>query len=268
MSPAPRHPYRSARGNDPETAGLRTIFLRAAHEVRPRISEELVERAFPPFCRLADTLEDGGEDELWVVSWRGSSSDHQNTGFIGPLSEVAEEIRAADLRDERAAEVRKEELRAELLEALLAWARPYNLHRDEWVMDYAIASLQEFGRVSDEDSGAEPPRLGWSIPFLSFTPPPRTPRLRTFRPDQETKREFLRRAGTYAEEVGEAAKAAGWEPGSSRPSVGAHLLWLARFQVAEETVSQITRRARASQRTVEQAIKQAAELIGLTRRTL
>lgn len=273
MSPAPRQPHTRPGGrDDPSTARLRLLFFAAVDEIRPEASEELVNQVYPVFSPLADAMEAEGQDELWVLSWRETGErsvtprtamEKRDFSSTDPLAGLRNELEGGlDPVDELTPKLR-EDLRA----ALVKWATRLNLQRDEWVLDQAVQLLQEYRIRLEEDSETEPLPLGTHVGFLSYESPSlsvaRPPR---YRPELETRSEYMGRIRKYMDRVEKAARDAGWKPARWKTHATLHSTWLARFQVGGQSAQEISRKAKCDQRTVEVAIKEMSDLIGLTRR--
>lgn len=192
MSPAPRRPFRARSGADQETTRFRLLFLQAVHEVRPKVSFELVDRVYPAFMRLADAVECEDVDELWVLDWDRVEPRERPVRFIGPLPEGAEEIRAEEEEEYQRKKTHLVELREGLRKALLAWAEPYNLHRDEWILDYAVALLSE--NRGHSENPRDPPHFRSGVMSRISAQPPvsarrsRSPTARTGRLGSNTRK--------------------------------------------------------------------------------
>ena len=162
----------------------------------------------------------------------------------------------------------------DFLTAWQEWSEPFGLHRDPWILNHACCLLTAFLNNPDSTpSFAGVPLLSAHLrpaPGSKITPPG------PYYPDTETRAEYETRIKEYADLVEDAARDTKWEPGRWKPDAPTHLEWLARFQVQGETACSIaehpdTGNPRAPEkdiRTVEKALREMAELIGLTRRTV
>lgn len=230
MSPARRMPLKSASGRgDKVTTELRSEFFRAVDEVAPDLAGEMVEA-------------------------------------IGPLyGELAERLTGGDLREFAWIARQQEDFCSEWRE----WAESYGLHRDAWILDHALRLLPAFLSSDPDSIGTIPRRFGdvpvlvaYLVPGRQITPPG------PYRPDQESRAEYERRVSAYADLVEGVAQRIGWVPAPAKRTVRLHLGWLARFQVLGEAQAGIANSEHLKQRSVERAIQQMANLIGLTRRTI
>jgi hypothetical protein len=224
-------PLRSAVGRgDPFTTNLRYEFFRAVDEVAPALASQMLKAIGPTFEQLAERLTGGDLRELaWIA------------------------------REQK-----------DFLAAWRKWAQPHGLHRDPWILDHALSLLPAF-LSSDPDSRNpnSPPRFG-AVPLLAACPVPGrqiAPPDR-YRPDQETRADYLKRVGGYADLVEGVLLSTGWQSAPAKQYERVHLRWLARFQVKGESVAAIVRTVRPDRRNVERALQQMASLIGLTRRTI
>ena len=250
MSPAPRKPLRSTREkSDTYLAAARLGFLQAVEDVAPHVGAELLEEVRPRFECLASHLED-----------TEAHSFHRTLRALRTAADRRARAEAAASSEPRTRVLERVALQVDLLDALETWATPYHLHRDGWLLDYALTHLWAVYRRGD------PAPLGTVGPAVAYqyASPPGP----TYEPPHETRAEFLERVDAYMEEVESDLRRSGWDEAPHRPHGGAHLRWLARFQVAGETVEGISGAARVGKRNVERALKSSADLIGLTRRTL
>lgn len=239
MSPAPKRPFYSAYWGDPSTTELRRVFLCAVDEVAPELASEMVKIVGSVFQSLADLSTNGD-----------------------PLA---------------FARIAKDE--EELVAAFNDWAHQYGLDRDQWIFDHALLVIALFLKNPELQPGFgavlllaayEDPTTSYGAPGRQISPPG------PYRPDLQTRRDYMDQVGSYADLVEETARSLGWEPVTWKPNAKIHLEWLARFQVNGELVASISlhhdpgnARAKSKQvRTIERALKGMADLIGLTRRTL
>ena len=181
---------------------------------------------------------------------------------VGPtLRQLAERLTEGDLhwfawiaRDQE-----------EFMTAWWGWAQPYGFHLDSWILDHVLCLLPAFLRNPDIApifSGA-PVLAAYPVPGRQITPPG------PYRPDRETLADYQKRVSEYANLVADVAHVTGWEPSRAKPNTTRHLRWLARFQVLGETVEAIAHAEEPEpldRRSVERALKEMADLIGLTRR--
>ena len=181
---------------------------------------------------------------------------------IGPMFErLAERMTEGDLRE--FAWIAREQ--KEFLAAWREWAQPYSLHRDSWILDHVLNLLPAF--LGDPDITQS---FG-GAPFLAAYPAPVPGRQITppeYRPDAESRADFMKRVNEYADLLEDVARGIGWEPAPTKRLDRLHLRWLARFQVEGESVGAIADTVRMDRRHLERVLKEMAGLIGLTRRTL
>ena len=232
MSPAPKQPFRSSHWRDPSTTGLRYEFLRKVDEVAPELAGGMVAIVGPVFQQLADSTTEG---DLPAFAWIAKDEE----GFR---------------------------------EAWQNWAQRYGLHRDQWILDHALILLPAF--LNNPDI---PPGFG-AVPLLAAYPEPgrQITAPGPYLVGLESRADYMKRINEYADLVEEVAGDLGWKPGPWKKEAQAHVEWLARFQVKGETVSSIAEHPDTANpsapandnRTVGRALKEMAELIGLTRRTL
>lgn len=157
-------------------------------------------------------------------------------------------------------------LARELKSELETWARPYNLHRDLWVLDHATHVLQVRRETGENEA---PPELGIDFLWVSYQPPSSIPRPRCYRPESESRsmyQDYIQRYMDRIEEYMDRNELIrGWDKMPQRRKLHEHLHWLARFQVGGETQKEIVDTVDANRRNVQKAIKEMADLIGLER---
>lgn len=273
MSPAPPQRYRHpSDAEDPYTAELRTKFMAAVDKLEPDVGKTLFDEDGPArtaFRALADALEETGQDEYWTLSVlldriEAEPLDNEPESAEDPTPQEA--FREDWLNDVRQEEQDVYRLAVELQARLFEWAKPYNLHRDSWILDYAARLLQA-NRISEEGpSQAHPRKLGDRVPWLSYAGPA-VPSPRPYHPEAETRDKYLEWIERYMDRVEWAANRSGWEEGREKRHKETHLRWLARYQVKREKQREIAEAEGVSLRNLEKAIEEMSRLIGLTRRS-
>ena len=249
MSPAKRKPLRLPGGEgDDYRAAARLGYLQAVEDVAPHIAAKLREDVGPPYAHLADHLAETRSHPL-----------HRSLRGITTAPDRRAKLEAAGW-DEGVTRVNLQEA---VLDALTAWAEPYHLHRDPWILDHALRHLWAEYRNRKK----EPVPLGTVGPSVTFRYA-RGPAPPEYEPPYETRAAYLERVGEYVQAVEGAYRESGWEDTPNRPHGRMHLRWLARFQVNGEKVNDLAASVGVQPRPLQSALKGAAELIGLTRRTL
>ena len=232
MSPAPKQAFRSSHWGDRSTTDLRYEFLKAVDKVAPELAGRMVEIVGPVFQRLADSMKEGD---------------------LPAFARIAKD-------------------QEDFLEAWEDWAQPFGLHRDRWILDHALRLLPAFLKDASipRSFGGVPLLAAYPTPGRQITPP------EPYRPDQESRPDYDKRIKDDADLREDVARTIGWKPGPSKVKAQIHLEWLARFQVKGDTVKSIADHPDIAKpgakgkdiRSVEKILKEMAELIGLTRRTL
>jgi len=254
MSPAPKRPMGAPDPDaDQSVVFGRIRFFEALDSVKPGVAREFASAVGPSFLALTKDLDTRG---IAARTYPGS-------GMFRGLSkrrEEAESYPQSSLRDLILGRIDKE---TAFQERWHEWAQPLNLHRDEWVLIHLWDLLWRYQNQLDSlDKLGLPTRGGaYTIPSSDLEPP-------QYFPDRMTRAEYQKGVDAYVAEVEAAFHSAGWKKTPNPSSELIHLRWLARFQVAGETVKALADSEGVEPRTVERALRIMADRIGLTRRTL
>ncbi|HZJ02257.1 MAG TPA: hypothetical protein VFE20_01030 [Thermoleophilia bacterium] len=167
-------------------------------------------------------------------------------------------------------------------EALQRWAEHYHL-TDPWCIDFAIYTLRE-GRAAYEPlkvetsvalgQNAHPdPEHGFSFTLRAPGFGPTLPES-GWNPAREARGEAKKRItlalgqklDEYLDEMEQRARMRGLVASIRKQDGDRHFRWFVRYQCREESYSSIAKSEHADRRTVSEAVKDLAELIGLTLR--
>lgn len=142
--------------------------------------------------------------------------------------------------------------------AVGAWARAHNLDAP-WMRDAAVWLLRWWHEFPHWRGQVK----SWLLPNLVFMVP-ETPDPPEYSPATMTRDDYLTLVHGYMAEVEAAYRKGGWEEAPVKRNLEA-FEWLARYQVKGESLRRIAGHEDGKP-TVQKAIRQVAELIGLTLR--
>ena len=159
---------------------------------------------------------------------------------------------------------------SELERRLVDWSRRYHLN-ESWILDSALLTLRFFSRGVKTKYFVVPAqfRSHPEFPPLQFEEP-------AWIPDLHTKKQYMTRARSnfekelqdYVQSIEAKLRALGWKktPQKRLAKPLQHFEWLVQYQCAGWSQGRIGEEYKAGQKTVSEALKRTADLIGLTLR--
>jgi hypothetical protein len=240
--PGPAQPYVAGdEGGNAHLLGYRLTFLRAMGLVAPHAVGALRADVLPLFRAAWEESPPFTQGHFWPRGWEA-------------LSRIPDEMHGPGLPAFR--------------DALIEWADAHNLN-EPWLLDAALKHLRyelELGEALP--FGSTGGTVAYWEPALNAKPP-------EYRPQQQTRAEYLADIQTYIDDVQAEYQRAGWSPAPPPGEIMKQLLWLARHQVLGMTYKEVMEAASADdasgdtmpdRSTVRRHIQRAAEAVGLTLR--
>jgi hypothetical protein len=234
--PGPSQPYIARdEGGNARLLAYRLTYLRAVEAVAPHVVERLRVDVMPAYLAAWEESQPFVREHFWVRGWAG-------------LTRVPDGLRGPRL--------------PELLNALRDWATAHNLNKP-WLLDTALNHLQY------EVALGEALPLGSTGGNIAYWEPAQNTKPPEYRPQRQTRAEYLAAVQAYADAVEAEYAREGWKPADPPGEIVKHLLWLARRDVLGMTYDELMQAAEADtgddnppdQSTVRRAVKKARTAI-------
>jgi hypothetical protein len=240
--PGPAQPYVAGdEGGNARLLAYRLTFLRAVGVVAPRAVEALRADVMPAYRAAWEESPPFVQGHFWPRGWTG-------------LARIPDELRGPEM--------------PALLDALSEWGATHNMN-EPWLLDAALNHLRyELALGETLPLGAAGGTVAYWEPAPDTQPP-------EYRPQQQTRAEYLADIQTYMDDAEAVYARAGWHPAEPPGEIMKQLLWLARHQVLGMTYKEVMEAASADdasgdtmpdRSTVRRHIQRAAEAVGLTLR--
>lgn len=171
---------------------------------------------------------------------------------------------------------------SQLRKQVLDWAQRWNL-QDPWVLDAVLRTLRVWHKRIDPGTSPEseqplkfhPPRFIDSLatPPFEFCHQAWRPQWTTWEAfNEQVRSEFERQLTAYRKAREAEVEEQGLERSPKKlkqleANADQHFDWLVRFQVLKQTQSHIAAQVSRTKRTVQDALRHTAELVGITRRS-
>jgi hypothetical protein len=232
---------RNQNGQDDQIVGARWQFIKALSEVLPAFLEQLRDRVYPEYARLADD-----KAEYWMTGWK---------------FETWQELSDRDIQ---------------LTPVLMAWAQAFNVQGENWILEGALQTLSNWhqspkrrrraldiwgfrqsiavpGLISEEDHRFSFEDGGWDPMLSSFA---------AWR--RGVKKRFVEALDGYERDARKLAEDLGAIQAVSRFSTD-HFQWLALYQCGNRSLDSILRGAQhtADKTTISKGIHGAAKLAAI-----